>query len=172
MCCSSWDHRESDTTAWLNNNNLFIVKEVLVEKFELHWFHCMCAQLLGHIWLCDPMDYSLPGSSVRGILLARILEEWVAFPTSGDLPSPRIKPAFLAFPALAGRFFTTTPPGRLLISLNYQNISEYSQALTTHYWCLQLITVGVWLILLSSVLQSLNFSGSCKSLYCPKHLKH
>ena len=27
--------------------------------------------------LCDPMDCSLPGSSVRGILQARILE-WVA----------------------------------------------------------------------------------------------
>ena len=27
--------------------------------------------------LCDPMDYSLPGSSVHGILQARILE-WVA----------------------------------------------------------------------------------------------
>ena len=85
------------------------------------------------------MDYSLPGSSVHGILLARILEEWVAFP------------------ALTGRFFTTTPPGRLLISLNYQNISEYGQALTTHYWCLQLITVGVWLILLRSVIQSFFF---------------
>ena len=32
--------------------------------------------------LCDPMDCSLPGSSVRGILQARILE-WVA------MPSPR-----------------------------------------------------------------------------------
>ena len=28
---------------------------------------------------CDPMDYSLPGSSVHGILQARILE-WVAIP--------------------------------------------------------------------------------------------
>ena len=27
--------------------------------------------------LCDPMDYSLPGSSVYGVLQARILE-WVA----------------------------------------------------------------------------------------------
>ena len=27
--------------------------------------------------LCDPMDYSLPGSSVHGIVHARILE-WVA----------------------------------------------------------------------------------------------
>ena len=27
--------------------------------------------------LCDPMDYSLPGSSIRGIFQARVLE-WVA----------------------------------------------------------------------------------------------
>ena len=39
--------------------------------------------------LCDPMDYSLPGSSIRGILQARILE-WVAVPSSGDLPDPGI----------------------------------------------------------------------------------
>ena len=31
--------------------------------------------------LCDPMDYSPPGSSVRGILQARILE-WVVMPSS------------------------------------------------------------------------------------------
>ena len=30
---------------------------------------------------CDPMDCSLPGSSVNGILQARILE-WVAMPSS------------------------------------------------------------------------------------------
>ena len=32
--------------------------------------------------LCDPMDYGPPGSSVHGILQARILE-WVAMPSSG-----------------------------------------------------------------------------------------
>ena len=31
--------------------------------------------------LCDPMDYSPPGSSVHGILQARVLE-WVAIPFS------------------------------------------------------------------------------------------
>ena len=31
--------------------------------------------------VCDPMDYSLPGSSVHGILPASILE-WVATPSS------------------------------------------------------------------------------------------
>jgi len=39
--------------------------------------------------LCNPMDHSLPGSSVHGILQARILE-WVAIPPPGDLPDPGI----------------------------------------------------------------------------------
>ena len=37
--------------------------------------------------LCDPMDYSLPGSSVHGILQVRILE-WVARPSSLSIPKP------------------------------------------------------------------------------------
>jgi len=60
------------------------------------------------------MDYSLPGSSVYGILQARILE-WVAMPSSGDLPDSGIKPASLKSPALAGWFFTTEPPGKPLL---------------------------------------------------------
>ena len=67
---------------------------------------CMHAKLLQSCpALCDPMDYSPPGSSVCGILQARILE-WVAMPSSsGDLPDPGIKPVS---PALAGGFFTTS----------------------------------------------------------------
>ena len=52
--------------------------------------------------LCDPMGCSLPGSSVHGILQARILE-WAAM-----LLIPRIKPTSLMSPALAGGFFTTS----------------------------------------------------------------
>ena len=51
--------------------------------------------------LCNPMDCSLPGCSVHGILQARILE-WLAIPFL-DLPDPGIEPGF---PALAGGFFT------------------------------------------------------------------
>ena len=36
----------------------------------------------------------------------------VIFPTPGGLPDPGVKPVSLASPALAGRFFTTVPPGR------------------------------------------------------------
>ena len=60
---------------------------------------------------CHPIDCSLPGSSVHGIFQARILG-WVAIPLSGDLPNPGMEPTSLANPALAGRFFTTVPPGK------------------------------------------------------------
>ena len=45
------------------------------------------------------MDCSLPGSSVRGILQARILE-WVAIPFSRDLYNPGIELVSLVSPAL------------------------------------------------------------------------
>ena len=59
-----------------------------------------------HPVLCDPMDCSLPSSSVHGIFQARILE-WVATPSPGDLPNPGIEPMS---PALANGFFTSGPP--------------------------------------------------------------
>ena len=48
-------------------------------------------------------------------------EYWtgLAFPSSGDLPDPDIEPVS---PELAGGFFTTDPPGKLIIlilSTNY-----------------------------------------------------
>ena len=56
---------------------------------------CMCVQLPQRCsTLCDPVDYSPPGSSVQAILQARILE-WVAFPPLGDLPNPRTEPTFV-----------------------------------------------------------------------------
>ena len=45
-------------------------------------------KLPGRVRLCNPADCSLPGSSVHGILQARILE-WVAIPFSGGSSRPR-----------------------------------------------------------------------------------
>ena len=53
------------------------------------------------------MDYSPPGSSIHGVLQARILE-WVAISSPGNLPNPGVKPTSLMHPALAGGFFTTS----------------------------------------------------------------
>ena len=56
---------------------------------------------------CDPMDHSLPASSVHGILQARILD-CIAITPLGDLPDPGIKPASLKSLALAGGLFPTS----------------------------------------------------------------
>ena len=52
--------------------------------------------------LCDPMDCSLPSSSVHGILQARILE-WVAIPFSKGSTPPRDQ-TWVSH--IAGTFFT------------------------------------------------------------------
>ena len=57
---------------------------------------CLVTQLC--LTFCDSMDCSPPGSSVHGILQARILE-WVAISFSRDLPDPRVEPASLAWQA-------------------------------------------------------------------------
>ena len=52
------------------------------------FYICVCAKSLQlYQTLCDPMDRSPPGSSVRGILQARILE-WVAMPSSRGSSRP------------------------------------------------------------------------------------
>ena len=72
------------------------------------------------------MDCSPPGSSVRGISQARILD-WVAISSSRDLPHSRIMPVS---PALVGGFFTTEPPWevpRSKILKDFINILNFFQ---------------------------------------------
>ena len=54
------------------------------------------------------MDCTPPGSSVHGILQARILE-WVAIPFLGDLPDAGIE---LRPPALQADSLLSDPPGK------------------------------------------------------------
>ena len=60
---------------------------------------CVCIHAQLCLTLCNPMDCSLPGSSVHGISQARILE-WVAISFSEDLSDPEIKHTSPAAPAL------------------------------------------------------------------------
>ena len=76
---------------------------------------CCCCYLATKSCLTPlrPHYGSQPGSSVHGILKQ---EYWSGLPFSsrGDLPDPGIKPSS---PALAGRFLTTEPPGKLPLSV-------------------------------------------------------
>ena len=55
----------------------------------------------------DPMDCSLPGFSVHGLLQPRILE-WVAISFSRGSSQPRDQTHMSMSPALAGGFFTSS----------------------------------------------------------------
>ena len=69
---------------------------------------CVCVSSLQlGLTLCSPVNCSPSGSSVHGILQARILG-WVAMPSSRYLPSPGIKPSSLTSPPLTSGFFTTS----------------------------------------------------------------
>ena len=60
--------------AWMSGDHLHVIQDPPVSE--------LC------LTLCDPMDYSLPGSSVHGILQARI-PEWVAITWSKGSSQPR-----------------------------------------------------------------------------------
>ena len=57
----------------------------VLRHFLQRTFSVLAAQSC--LTLCNPTDCSPPGSSVHGILQARILE-WAALPFSRDLPNP------------------------------------------------------------------------------------
>ena len=86
---------------------------------------CMCAKLLQLcLTLCNPMDCSLPFSSVHGILQARILEG-AAMPSSRESSPPGIKPASPAAPELQ--------VDSLLLSL--QESPTFPWLLLNNLWC-------------------------------------
>ena len=72
---------------------------------------CVCVLVTQScLTLCDPMDCSPPGSSVHEISQARILERVaISFSRGSSQPRNRTHTS-----CLAGRFFTTEPPGRQL----------------------------------------------------------
>ena len=57
-------------------------------------------------------------------------EYWIGlpFPTLGDLPNQRIEPRS---PALAGRFFTTEPPGKAQNGQEWANLIQMTIISTT-----------------------------------------
>ena len=73
-------------------------------KYSYVWVHALSLQLCPT--LCDPMDWSPPGSSVHVIFQARILE-WVAMPSSRRSSWFRNWTHVSMSLKLAGRFCTT-----------------------------------------------------------------
>ena len=93
--------------------------------------------------LCDPMICSLPGSSLHGILQARILE-WVAIPFSKGSCQSRNQ---IYISCLAGRFFITEPLGKIPTMEYYSTIKKNKIMPFTALW------IDLEIVILSEVSQ-------------------
>ena len=84
-----------------------------------------------HPTLCDPVDHSLPGSCVHGILQARILE-WVAISFSrGNLPNSGNEPKS---PALQAYSLASEAPGKPhKVHHNFYMYWEAKKNCVTHF---------------------------------------
>ena len=71
----------------------------------------VCTRAQSHPTVCDPVNCSLPGSSIHEIFQTRILE-WVSISSSRGSSRPRIKPKSAVSPAWTGEFLTTESPGK------------------------------------------------------------
>ena len=86
--------------------------------------------------LCHPMDCNPPGSSVHGILQARILE-WVAIFFSRGFSQPRVFEPWVRtwVSYIAGRFFTIwatrKAPGKMYLCLKYSSCCMRAQSCLT-----------------------------------------
>ena len=104
--------------------------------------YCFClvaksCPTLGHVQLSDSMDCGLPGSSVHGILQARILE-WVAISFSRGSLRPRDQNCVCC---IAGKFFTAEPPGRPI-----RDIHVYIFPIYIYFFPVCIIIIGSRLI--------------------------
>ena len=119
--------------------------------------------------LCNPINYSPPGSSVHGILQVRILG-WVAMPSSGDLSHPGMEPVSLMSPTLAGRFFTTSATWEALeMTWCVQRESNHER------WCCESAALNMPANLENSAvateLEKVSFHSNPKERQCQRMLK-
>ena len=93
---------------WVGGIGPLTISSLIFLWYILSNAHMLQAKLLQLcLILCNPMDTSRPGSSVHGSP-GRTIGVGCNALSPGDLSDPEIKPRSLMFPALAGRFFTTS----------------------------------------------------------------
>ena len=116
-----------------NHNTLAFALENVIQSNT----HLVVVQSLSRVWL-----FATPWTVAHQAPLSMGFprqDDWIglACPSPGDLPDPGIKPSS---PALAGRFFTTEPPGKSQTSTDrtsnlrlFLNPSVFLLPKTPHY---------------------------------------
>ena len=106
LCSLSLSSVQQQHLPWRLTSNCPLVE--LLDTYNNSKCECLCCccllVLVTHscLTLCDPMDCSLPGSPVHGILQVRIMK-WVAMPSSKRSSRPWDR---TCISCISGRFFT------------------------------------------------------------------
>ena len=86
--CKHKAESEWNSNIFVNSAQLLLIKNICIISRYVYLSPIIYLSFQSCPVLCDPMNYSLPSSSVHGILQARILE-WVARPSSRGSSQPR-----------------------------------------------------------------------------------
>ena len=103
----------------------FFSIDLLGDMYIYLYLDKMKVLVTSHVWLCDPIDCGPPGSSVHGILQARILE-WVAIPTSRG--SSQLRDRTQGSLSLQADSSPSEPPGNIYMWNHMRNISLTSKS--------------------------------------------
>ena len=92
---------------------------------SLPYYYMHAKSFRSYLTLCDPVDSSLPGSSVHGVLQAKILE-WVAVSFSTGLLDERLNLRLLHLLHWQAGSLPPGPPGKPSFLLNIFSVLKKS----------------------------------------------
>ena len=114
---SPWGHKESDTTERLITHAYWVISPCY--KLFIEMTSDICAKLLQSCpTLCDPMDYSLPGSSVHGIFPGKNMGVDCYFLLQGIVLTQGSNPSLLSLLHWQAGSLPLAPPGKPLRSIS------------------------------------------------------
>ena len=133
---SSWIHTESEYCCLRENvlpRTVIMYREIFLSvskakqssflwTSEVNGTSSLVCCVMSCPTLCNPMDYSQPGSSVPWGFSRQKILEWVAMPSSRDLPNPGIEATSPVSPALAGLYHQCHlgSPIQYLLLINFE----------------------------------------------------
>ena len=103
--------------------NFFVI--IIVLKLDYILLSSICSVTQSCLTLCDPIDCSLPGSSVHGILQARILEWAAIFPLQGIFPTQGLNLHLLHLLHWQADSLPRVPPGKGFLERPTNHCSDF-----------------------------------------------
>ena len=101
----SWEYLQCSSLHLEDIRSSYVITSLFINQGFSNGLSRRKCYMLSHVWFCDPMDGSMPDSSVHGLFQARTLE-WVAISSSRESPWSRDQTILYHVSWIAGGIFT------------------------------------------------------------------